>query len=473
MDSMYASNNGKIPDAAFIRGLIFRLADICAVTIGVFLAHVWRFGSLSISERYVEALVLGLLLVLIVFPVFGLYKPIRGRTLYVQIRGLLLASTTVIVLLTMIAFLTKTGDLFSRQWFVVSSVLTIFFLIGFRVLATWISRFFIVRTFGHVRVGIVGAGTLGKKVVDRLREIEWAGYSVGAMYDDNKELIGTKYEDITISGMQELMLSVKHDKLDEIWFALPFRSEDRLKQLMHELRHAPMTMRFVPNIFAFRLLNQSVEMLGGVPIVTLNCSPMVGANRFLKACEDKLLAVLFLLLASPAMLVIALAIKCTSPGPVLFKQDRHGWGGRPISVWKFRTMLVHQEDAGRVTQASRNDLRITGIGRFLRRTSLDELPQLINVLQGSMSIVGPRPHAIAHNEEYKDVVDDYMARHQVKPGITGWAQINGYRGETETIDKMEKRVEFDLYYIRHWSLWLDIKIIVLTFFKGFLNANAY
>ena len=173
------------------------------------------------------------------------------------------------------------------------------------------------------------------------------------------------------------------------------------------------------------------------------------------------------------VLIIAIAIKLTSPGPVIFKQKRHGWDGRPIKVYKFRSMKIHQELDGKVTQAKQNDERITRLGAFLRKTSLDELPQFFNVLQGKMSIVGPRPHAIEHNELYKDQVEKYMLRHMVKPGITGWAQINGLRGETDTLEKMQKRVEYDLYYIENWSVWLDLKIIILSVFKGFINKNAY
>jgi putative colanic acid biosynthesis UDP-glucose lipid carrier transferase len=200
---------------------------------------------------------------------------------------------------------------------------------------------------------------------------------------------------------------------------------------------------------------------------------MVGINRVIKALEDRILGLVILVLVSPFILAIAIAIKLTSKGPVFFKQMRHGWDGKPIKVYKFRTMVQHMAENGQVVQASRQDTRVTKIGAFLRQTSLDELPQFWNVLQGRMSIVGPRPHALQHNEQYKDQIDLYMLRHKVKPGITGWAQIHGWRGETDTLDKMKKRVEYDLYYIENWSLWLDIKIIFLTLFNGFIHKNAY
>ena len=186
-----------------------------------------------------------------------------------------------------------------------------------------------------------------------------------------------------------------------------------------------------------------------------------------------MLASMILLLASPLLILVASGIKLSSQGPVLFKQQRHGCSSQPIRVYKFRTMRLHQEMQGQVTQAQRNDKRITRLGAFLRRTSLDELPQFINVLQGRMSIVGPRPHAIEHNQHYKELVYAYMQRHKVKPGITGWAQVNGWRGETDTLEKMQKRIEYDLDYIEHWSLWLDLKIILLTVCRGLVNRNAY
>jgi Undecaprenyl-phosphate glucose phosphotransferase len=221
------------------------------------------------------------------------------------------------------------------------------------------------------------------------------------------------------------------------------------------------------------LLNHSISNIAGVTTLTLRESPIRGLSLLVKTIEDQVLAFVILILIAPVLLAIALMIKCTSAGPILFKQKRYGIDGKLINVYKFRSMYMHQESEGTVTQAKRNDSRITPVGRFLRRSSLDELPQFFNVLQGRMSIVGPRPHAVAHNEQYKDLVAMYMQRHIVKPGITGWAQVNGLRGETDTLEKMQKRVEFDLYYIENWSIWFDFKIILMTIFKGFINKNAH
>ena len=260
---------------------------------------------------------------------------------------------------------------------------------------------------------------------------------------------------------------------DEVWIALPLKSEKRVNQVLDRLKNSTITIRYIPDIFGFRLLNHSVSEVAGIPVINISSTPMVGIHRFIKAIEDRFIALVIILLISPLLLLISLFIKFTSTGPILFKQMRHGWDGKQIKIYKFRTMLVHSEDNGAVTQAKINDVRITKLGAFLRKTSLDELPQFFNVLQGRMSIVGPRPHAVEHNDYYKEHIDSYMKRHKVKPGITGWAQINGFRGETDTLDKMKKRVEYDLFYIENWSVWFDLKIIIKTIFHGFVDKNAY
>jgi putative colanic acid biosynthesis UDP-glucose lipid carrier transferase len=220
-------------------------------------------------------------------------------------------------------------------------------------------------------------------------------------------------------------------------------------------------------------MHAKMQEIKGMPVFSVFDTPLSSkSSQVLKRIEDVLLSIIILVLISPILLVIAIAIKLTSKGPVIFKQKRYGLNGKEIKVYKFRSMTT-QDNGTVVKQATKNDSRITPLGAFLRKTSLDELPQFINVLQGKMSIVGPRPHAVAHNEEYRKIVPKYMQRHLVKPGITGWAQINGWRGETDSLEKMEKRIEFDLHYINSWNLWLDIKIILLTVFKGFINKNAY
>lgn len=313
---------------------------------------------------------------------------------------------------------------------------------------------------------------MGEEVVKRLLRSPWIGLQVAGFFNASPAIHAEPGVPIW-GGLADVVGYVEENRIDQVWIALPLKDEDKVKSLLHALRHSAVDIRFIPDIFGFRLLNHSVTEVAGFPVMNLSVTPMVGVNRLVKAFEDRVLASLILLLISPFLLLIALGVKFSSPGPVLFQQKRMGWDGQHFMVYKFRSMVVHQEESGLLTQASNGDARVTPFGAFLRRTSLDELPQFFNVLQGSMSIVGPRPHAIEHNEQYKDLIDDYMQRHKVKPGITGWAQINGWRGETDTVEKMRMRVEYDLYYIENWSLWFDLRIILLTVFRGFINKNAY
>jgi putative colanic acid biosynthesis UDP-glucose lipid carrier transferase len=261
--------------------------------------------------------------------------------------------------------------------------------------------------------------------------------------------------------------------IDEVWVSLPLAQSTLLEPVLAQLRNSTANVRYMPDMLGLFLLNRGMTEILDMPMLDLSVTPMRGINRALKRAEDALLSMLILLLISPLLLLIALAVKLTSRGPVLFRQKRHGWDGREIEVWKFRSMRLHHEAPGALTQARREDPRLTRFGAFLRHSSLDELPQFFNVLKGDMSIVGPRPHAVEHNALYMGLIDHYALRHTVKPGITGWAQINGWRGETETVDKMKGRIEHDLYYIEHWSLGFDLRIIALTLVRGFVSKNAY
>jgi putative colanic acid biosynthesis UDP-glucose lipid carrier transferase len=406
-----------------------------------------------------------------------LYHSWRGKGLLSQLRAVTFAWLTISFLLAIIAFSVKGGADYSRIWagYWLSYTLILLFLsrICIRILFNFIRKHGWNRRF----IVIVGTGDLGLKTYHQLTEAEWVGYNIVAFWDDGIEQLDNSISQlgIPIITIEEGIntLTNRNNEIDEVWLALPLRAEKRMHVILNMLRHSTVTVRFVPDIFGFRLLNHSVTEIAGIPVLDISASPMTGINRIIKGLEDRVLGLIFLILAIPIALFISLGIKISSPGPVLFKQMRYGWDGMPIKVYKFRTMQVHKEVDGVITQASKDDRRVTKFGSFLRRTSLDELPQLYNVLQGRMSIVGPRPHAVAHNELYKDQIDGYMLRHHVKPGITGWAQINGWRGETDTIDKMQKRVEYDLFYIENWSLWFDLKIIFLTFFKGFVGKNAY
>ncbi len=258
-----------------------------------------------------------------------------------------------------------------------------------------------------------------------------------------------------------------------MWICVPLEMGSIVRSIFYVLRNHTAEVRLIPDFRDMHLLNHRVSEVAGHYAIDLSVTPMNGMARVIKRLEDIVVGGMISILVLPVCIVIAIAIKINSTGPVLFKQYRTGANGKQFKVYKFRSMKLHQEKNGQVTQATKTDPRITSFGAFLRRTSLDELPQFYNVLQGRMSIVGPRPHALAHNEQYKELVESYMRRHKVKPGITGWAQVNGLRGETDTLEKMEKRVEYDLWYIDNWSVWLDLRIILLTVFKGFINKNAY
>lgn len=454
--------------------ILLRGLDVLAIVFSGLIAYFYKFGDLDLPLVYINALLVSAILALMVFPFSHIYEPMRGQSLFATLKKLIQAVLTILVLLAGLAFITKSGADYSRAWFGWWGGFALGFLILFRMSVLLLLRTMRSRGWNERRVIVIGAGELGTRLVRTLHSAVWTGFRITEIFDDQVET--NKIASIPVlktpQDLNAFVLNEKH-RIDEIWIALPLRSEERVKAILHDLRHHTLTIRYFLDIFGLDLLNHSLSEMAGLPTVNLNATPMIGLNRVLKAIEDRILAGLILVSISPLLLLIALAVKFTSKGPVFFKQLRHGWDGRLIKVYKFRTMILHAEDKGKVTQATANDERVTKLGKFLRRTSLDELPQFYNVLQGRMSIVGPRPHAVEHNEYYKDSITAYMQRHKVKPGITGWAQVNGWRGETETLDKMQKRVEYDLFYIENWSLLFDMKIIFLTFLQGFMNKNAY
>ena len=301
----------------------------------------------------------------------------------------------------------------------------------------------------------------------QIESAPWMGLKLVGIYDDHQ------HEHLTLQGgLAELVKDVQAGKIDYVYIALPSSAEQRTLQLIRELADTTATVYVIPDMFVFDLLHASWSSVGGVPVVSVYESPFYGVDGWLKRAEDVVLGSLILTLAALPMLLIAIGVKLSSPGPIMFKQRRYGLNGEVIEILKFRTMRVC-EDGDFIPQAKQGDPRITKFGAFLRSHSLDELPQFVNVLKGTMSIVGPRPHAVAHNEQYRQLIHGYMLRHKVKPGITGWAQINGWRGETDTLEKMQRRIEFDLVYIRNWSIWLDMRIVILTLFRGFTSTNAY
>ena len=314
---------------------------------------------------------------------------------------------------------------------------------------------------------------VGLRLARQFKEKSYLGVRVVGFFDDrNKERLTETGGFGLLGKVNQLADFAKQNRVDLIYLALPMATQPRILNLLESLRDTTASIYFVPDIFVTDLIQGRMDDVSGLPVVSVCETPFIGINGFIKRASDILLASLILLLVSPAMLAIAAGVKLSSPGPVIFMQRRYGLDGKEISVYKFRSMTVC-EDGDSVPQAQRGDRRITRFGAFLRRTSLDELPQFINVLQGRMSVVGPRPHAVAHNELYRKLIKGYMIRHKVKPGITGLAQVNGLRGETETLEKMKARIECDLDYLRNWSLGLDLSIVLRTVLVVIRDRNAY
>lgn len=464
---------GLLKEYSQALSMLMRFFDLILVVAAACCAYVYKFGFTNIPYFYWTPILIAAFLLPTVFSFFKVYDSVRGKSLINYFFYLLQIMCLFALLLASSAFFTKSGEVYSREWFAIWMVLLFFFLVVFRCSLLYFLR--IMRSFGlnERRVVIFGAGELGTKVAETVQQALWTGFRIVKFVDDAEGKHSFIKNIPVIKTPQNFVKELIDEGIDEIWLALPLRAEKRVKEILHLLRHHTINIRFVLDIFGLNLLNHSITDVAGFPVLNICSTPMSGINRLLKAIEDRLLAIIILILISPILLLIAIAIKLTSKESIFFKQHRLGWDGRIIKIYKFRTMVEHQEEDGKITQATSDDKRITRLGKFLRQTSLDELPQFINVLQGRMSIVGPRPHALIHNEMYKDNVSDYMQRHRVKPGITGWAQINGWRGETDTLDKMQKRVEYDLYYINNWSLFFDLKIILLTFFRGFIGRNAY
>lgn len=396
----------------------------------------------------------------------GIYHTWRGRSLFEGSRLLVKSWLMVWSILIVLAFMLKVSEQFSRfvliAWFICAPAGLILYRY---IIRTTLAKLYEGGVFVK-NAAIYGHGDACEQLADLFRGNKWLGYNITGFYDE------TAAEKI-IGGIDKLVADAKSGTFQTLYISLPLHKEQELKKILDLLSDTTVTVKYIPSLFDYDLLHASISNIAGLPVINIFDTPLSDpGKRMIKRLEDIVFSLVILVIISPVLAGIAVGIRFTSPGPVVFKQKRYGLNGEEFKVYKFRTMTT-QDNGEVIQQASRGDPRVTRLGAFLRKSSLDELPQFINTLQGRMSIVGPRPHAVAHNEEYRTLIPKYMQRHLVKPGITGWAQINGWRGETDTIEKMQKRVEFDLYYINNWSLWLDIKIILLTVIKGFINKNAY
>ncbi|MDO6774040.1 undecaprenyl-phosphate glucose phosphotransferase [Shewanella sp. 3_MG-2023] len=403
----------------------------------------------------------------------GLYRSWRSGRFSTMCRIVSLDVTLAFVLMTLLLFVFKYSEVYSRVtvggWY----VLTLISLVSWRLCVREFKRFRRKKGYSVQKVAIVGLTEAGQRLYTQIQKHDELGFECVGFYDDRDP---ERIENLDLSCLKgtinDAVDVARKGEIQKLYVCLPMIAEQRTADIILALGDSTVDVLITPDFLLKNLMHARIGSVGEVDTLSVFESPVNGMMRFYKRSFDLAFSVMALIVLSPVLLVIAFAVKLNSQGPIIFKQDRYGLDGRKIKVWKFRSMTV-TENSNVVIQAKKGDARITNVGAFLRKTSLDELPQFFNVLMGDMSVVGPRPHAIAHNEEYRHLVSYYMLRHKVLPGITGWAQINGWRGETDTLDKMEKRIEFDLAYIRNWSIWLDVKIVFMTCFKGFVGKHVY
>jgi putative colanic acid biosynthesis UDP-glucose lipid carrier transferase len=463
--------SGFIRPYSGILGELFRIGDLVLIFSGLwFVAEVLEIGW---HIQFILAGGTSLVLFMVFSQVFSLYGTWRVTPIRAEVFQLWLVWIVVLFCMLLIAYATKTSSVYSRRvvlsWMFLTPALLSLYRIIVRV---GLHR---LREAGrNLRIAaIAGQGEMAERLSNVIQTSPWLGLSLQGIYSSNQQ---EDSDDLAIGQIRgelaTLMNKAKNNEIDVIFLALPAEQQSIMEILTTELADTTASVYFIPNFFMTDLLHAKWGYIDDIPYLSLRETPFYGVDGTLKRIEDVVISCLILLITIIPMVIIAILVKLTSKGPVLFRQKRYGLDGKPIEVWKFRSMSV-MEDGEDIPQAKKDDPRLTPIGAFLRGTSMDELPQFFNVLQGSMSIVGPRPHAIAHNEEYRKIIYGYMLRHKVKPGITGWAQINGWRGETDTLDKMKNRVDHDMWYIRNWSIWLDIKIIFLTILRGFTGKNVY
>lgn len=451
-------------------------ADGFFILLAYLIAYMLRFYWLGLEkagnytfEQYSRFLVVLIPVCLLIYWMCGLYAPKRGKGMQWELWLLLKANIISGVGFMAVLYLFKEIDI-SR------SFLAFFF--GCNIILEGIFRFLVRRSLEHIRrngknlkhVLIVGYSRAAEAYVDRILANPQWGYYIHGILDD-KMAVETRYKKVSVIGtMSELSDYLKKNEYDEIAITLAIQEYEKLEKLVMECEYSGVHTKFIPDYNHIVPTVPYIEDLEGLPVINIRKVPLSNlVNRIIKRSIDIVGAAVCLLLFSVPMLIVALAIKLTSKGPVIFSQVRVGLHNREFKMYKFRSMVVQEttKEAGEWT--TKNDSRVTGIGRIIRRTSIDELPQLINVLKGDMSLVGPRPERPKFVEKFKEEVPRYMIKHQVRPGMTGWAQINGYRGDTS----IRKRIEYDLHYIENWSIGLDIKILFLTIFKGFINKNAY
>jgi putative colanic acid biosysnthesis UDP-glucose lipid carrier transferase len=447
----------------------------------------WFFGIINIGYLTQDYIILMLVLLGLVSVIYDRYAIYRTSSNFsTKIFNLFNAWTISFLALFLLGFLMKQSHVYSRvfiaELYVFGFLAQVIIHMALRVLTKQLNK----HSQVNDNVIIVGQGQLANYLEHKITANPWLNQHVigNVSIEEEEQTLDRKQQKselneyatsrtIQLGRVDELPDLIDEHSITTIYIVTPLESSKVLEDLYFVLLDKHVSIHWIPDIFSLRLINHSVREIAGIPVLTLSETPLTGVSRLAKSIEDILLSVLILLLLSPVLIAVAVAIKLDSPGPIFFRQKRAGWNGKTFSIWKFRSMYAHHvSDKKTLKQAEKVDSRVTKVGAFIRKTSLDELPQLFNVLTGDMSLVGPRPHALQHDEQYSEGVDNYYARHNIKPGITGLAQVRGYRGETKEIDQMTKRIESDIEYINNWSIWLDMSILIRTT-KAFTGKSAY
>jgi putative colanic acid biosynthesis UDP-glucose lipid carrier transferase len=441
------------------------LSALLVILLSFIAAYAIRFTTSSLENTYLLVLLTGLLLSSVILPATGAYRIEFRWDVMRRMRRLIAGWALVVMTLLTTATLLKITADYSRIWF---GLWVTFGFVGLVLLTLFQSAWW--RYSGRLdrnrrRIVLVGSGESAARVESRLRAERNTQLELVACF-------GTPWSENEVESVTDLEAFIESNSVADVWIATEIDDRVLLESALDALKNIVVDVHVVPDLYQYRLLNQNVTEWEGLPVISLSGTPMTGSEWRLKAAMDRIGSAVLLVVASPLLVFIAMTVRISSPGPALFRQVRHGIGGEEISVLKFRTMKIHTEPEGQYTQAQPEDARVTSVGSFLRKTSLDELPQLINVLKGEMSLVGPRPHPVEMNQQYLSRIPKYMFRHKAKPGITGWAQVNGLRGITETEEKMSLRIEHDLWYIQNWSLWLDLQILMRTPF-AMVGRNVF
>ena len=446
-----------------------RIYDVLAVTAGALVSHAWAEGGEPMTGDELLEVAFVVLLAHLLFRQIQLYRAWRSGPLIAELGLVIQAWLGILVAIVLVVAATDMTDLRGLTrggvWVATGLGLMVLARVALRTCQSRCKR-----PQPRRRVVFIGLSQTTISIESQLRESTWGGLEPVGYFDDRAEPRFVAQTTLPyLGGTNELAAFMEREAVDQVWLVYPLRAEPRVNGVLHALRHVSVDIRYAMDVSSFNIIHHGVSEVAGVPMLNLSASPLDGANWLLKELEDRVAALLILLLISPLMLVIALGVKLSSPGPVFYRQERVSWHNRRFHMLKFRSMPVNTESASGPVWSKPGEARATPFGAFLRRTSLDELPQFFNVLKGEMSIVGPRPERPHFVEQFKDQVPYYMKKHLVKAGITGWAQVNGLRGDTDLV----RRIEYDLYYINHWSLSFDLWIVLMTLLRGFVHKNAY